>query len=134
MTTATEEQTLPQLCEELGFKVQLKTAKTPHNASKWQMNCANSWLAVISFNGNSMAVPFFTGKAVKKTTAADVVHSLTSDWFTHKDCENVQGFAGQFGWDDDTLSTWEAIERLAKEWEHFVGDISILERLGACDY
>lgn len=133
MTTTTEEKTLPQLCEELGFKLQMKKAKTPHDATEWKKN-ANSWVAVISFNGYSMAVPFFTGKAVKKTTAADVVHSLTSDWYTRQSCENVQGFAGEFGWDEDTLPTWEAIERLAKEWEHFIGDVSILERLGACDY
>jgi hypothetical protein len=133
-TTTTEEKTLPQLCEEFGFKLQLKKAKTPHNASKWQMNCANSWLAVISYNGYSMAVPYFTGKAIKKTTTADVVYSLTSDWNTWKSCENVQGFAGEFGWDDDTITTWETIERLAKEWEHFVGDVLILETLAEVSY
>jgi len=134
MTTATEEKTLPQLCEEFGIKLQLKKAKTPHEASKWQKNCANSWLAVVSYNGYSMAVPYFTGKAVKKTTIADVVHSLTSDWNTWESCENVRGFAGEFGWDDDTLNTWEAVERLAKQWEHFIGDASVLETLGRVEY
>jgi hypothetical protein len=134
MTTATEEKTMPQICEELGIKLQLKKAKAPHNATKWQTNCANSWLAVLSYNGYSMSTPYFTGKAIKKTTTADVVHSLTSDWNTWKSCESVQGFAGEFGWDDDTLSTWEAVERLAKEWEHFIGDASILEMLGQVEY
>jgi hypothetical protein len=133
MTTATKEKTLPQLCEELGFKLQLKKAKTPHDATEWKKN-ANSWLAVVSFNGYSMSVPYFTGKLVKKTTVADVVHSLTSDWYTYKSCLNVQGFAGEFGWSEDTLPTWELIESLAKEWEHFIGDEKVLEALGACDY
>ena len=134
MTTLTEEKTLPQLCEEFGFKLQLKKAKTPHNASKWQQNCADSWLAVIFYNGYTMAVPYFTGKATKKIVVADVVHSLTSDWNTWQSCENVQGFAGEFGWDDDTFTTWELITKNSKEWEHFVGDVSVLETLGACEY
>ena len=134
MTTLTEEKTLPQLCEEFGFKLQLKKAKIPHNASKWQYTCANSWLAVISYNGYTMAVPYFTGKAIKKTVVADVVHSLTSDWNTWQSCENVQGFAGEFGWDDDTFTTWELITKNSKEWEHFVSDVSVLEALGACEY
>jgi len=129
-----EEKTLPQLCEELGFKVQMKKAKMPHNASEWQKG-ANSWLAVISYNGNSMAVPYFTGKALKRAmTASDVVHSLSSDWNTWKSCEDVKGFAGEFGWDENTLSTWEAVERQAKEWEHFVGDETILETLARVEY
>ena len=133
MTTATEEKTLPQLCDELGITLKLKKAKTPRNASDWQ-KISNSWLAILEMDGYVIATPYYTGKAVKKTTVADVVHSLASDWNTWKSCENVQGFAGEFGWDDDTLSTWEVVERLAKEWEHFVGDESILETLGQVEY
>ena len=134
MTTATTEKTLPQLCEELGFKLELKKAKTPHNASKWQMNCANSWIAILSFDGYSIAFPYFTGKLVSETSVADVVHSLTSDWGIWKDCGDVQGFANEFGWDGETLVNWSVLEHNSKKWEHFVGDVSILETLRAVEY
>lgn len=133
MTTDTLEKTLPQLCDELGIKLQLKKAKTPHNASEWQKK-AESWLAVISYNGYSISFPYFTGQAVKKTNVADVVYSLCSDWNSWKSCENVEGFAGEFGWDKDTHTTWELVATQSKNWEHFIGDNLIIETLAGVQY
>ena len=129
----TIEKTLPELCKELGFKVQVKKAKAPYNASKWQKE-SNAWVAIVSYNDYSLAVPYFTGASIEKITVADVIYSLCSDWSIWKSCENVQGFASEFGWDDETLSTWEKVEKGAKEWEHFIGDASIIEKIAEVQY
>jgi hypothetical protein len=129
----TAEKTLPELCDEWGIKLQLKKVKASKNASKWQKE-ANAWLAILSRDGYHLAVPYYTGKAIKKTTVADVVHCLASDHNIFTSCENLKGFGDSFGWDEDTANTWEIITHQAKAWEEFIGDAYLLQTLGECEY
>ena len=133
MTTATAEKTLPQLCDELGITLKLKKAKTPRNASDWQ-KISNSWLAILEMDGYVMATPYYTGKAVKKTTVADVVHSLASDWNIFKQCEDLNGYGDEFGWDAETVNTWNLISHNAHAWEHFIGNTWTLQTLAETEY
>ena len=134
MTTATEEKTLPQLCEEFGIKLQLKKTKAPRNSSKWQKN-ANAWLAILEMDGYHMATPYYTGKGLTRAiTGADVVHSLASDWNIYQQCVTLKGYGQEFGWDEDTASTWELISHGAQAWEYFIGEVSILQALAEVEY
>ena len=129
----TTTKTLPELCDEWGIDLQLKRTKTPKNASAWQKS-ANSWLAILSRDGYHLATPYYTSSAVKKTTVADVVHSLASDHNIFTSCATLKGFGDSFGWDEDTASTWELITHNAKAWEDFLGDPYLLQTLGECEY
>ena len=128
-----EEMTMPELCDTLGIELELKRTKTPAGASAWQKS-ANAWLAILSRDGYHLAVPYYTGKAVKQTTVADVVHALASDYNTYTSCGSLKGFGDEFGWDEDTASTWEAITHNAQKWVEFIPNYMERETLGACEY
>ena len=129
----TAEKTLPELCEQYGIELELKRTKTPANATGWQSR-ANAWLAILSRDGYHLAVPYYTGQAVKTVTVADVVYCLASDYNVYINSGSLKGFGDEFGWDEDTHTTWEAITRNAKLWVEFIPDYMTREELGACEY
>jgi hypothetical protein len=129
----TTQKTMPELCEEWGIELELRRVKAPKGASAWQKS-ADAWLAILSRDGYHLAVPYYTGKAVKETTVADVVHSLASDHNIYESTGSLKNFGDEFGWDEDTASTWEAVSRNAHAWEEFIGDAYLLQTLGECEY
>jgi hypothetical protein len=131
--TTAEEKTLPELCEMYGIELKLKRTKTPSNALQWQKEF-NAWLAILSYDGYHVAVPYYTGKAVKTVTVADVIHSLASDYNIHQSCQSLKCFGDCFGWDENTASVWDVICYNAKLWEGFIPDCNLREMIGACDY
>jgi hypothetical protein len=125
--------TMPELCEEFGIELELKRTRAPKHASKWQKE-ANAWIAILSRDGYHLATPYYTGKAIKTVTVADVVHSLASDYNIFQTAGSLKGFGDEFGWDEDTAKTWEIISHQARVWEEFIADPYLLQTLGECEY
>jgi hypothetical protein len=124
---------MPELCEEYGIELELKRTKAPMNATKWQAR-ANAWLAILSYEGYHLAVPYYTGDGIRTVTVADVVHSLASDYNIYQSAGSLKGFGDEFGWDEDTAHTWELITYNAQLWENFIPEIDVREALQECEY
>jgi len=131
--TTMDEKTLPELCEMYGIELKLKRTKTPANATQWQKD-SDAWLAILSYDGYHVAVPYYTGKAVKTVTVADVVNAIASDYNIHQSCQTLKCFGDCFGWDENTSSVWDVICYNAKLWEGFIPSAHLREMIGACDY
>ena len=134
MTTATEEKTLPQLCEEFGITSTVKEIQVPETAPEWARN-TSAYRITLRHNGRHLSFNFYQGNALtRKPSTADAVWTLASDYNSHQSAPTLQDFGGEFGWNEHTLATFRAVKNLAMRWEKFIGDASILETLGQVEY
>lgn len=130
----TLEKTLPQLVEELGIISTIKEQDTPKTAPEWAQDF-RAYRVTLNYQGRKMAFNFYQGKGHNSPpSTVDAVWSLASDYNSHASAPTLAEFGGEFGWDENTASTFRAVRSLAKRWEKLIGDTSILETIGAVEY
>ena len=127
-------QTLPEIVQELGITSTIQEQDTPANAPQWAQDF-NAYRVTLKFKGRRMAFNFYQGRGHKTPpTTADAVWTLASDSNTMQGCPTLKDFGGEFGWDENTASTYRAVRSLAKRWEKLIGNSAILETIGAVEY
>ena len=126
--------TLPEIVQELGITSTIQEQDTPANAPQWAQDF-NAYRVTLRYQGRRIAFNFYQGKGHKtEPTTSDAVWSLASDYNSHLSLPTLKDFGGEFGWDENTASTYRAVRSLAKRWEKLIGDTSILETIGAVEY
>jgi len=134
MNTATQEKTLPELCEQFGITLEVAPAMAPKTASLWQKD-SNCWEVTLKQDNRKMTFLFYQGRAhTTPPTCADVVHCVASDYNIFQESGNLEGFGGFFGWDENTLPTWRAVKRQSIRWELLIQNKATREAIGACEY
>jgi hypothetical protein len=130
----TIEKTLPQIVEELGITSTIKLQDTPLTAPDWAQDM-NAYRITLRFEGRKMSFNYYQGRGNKtEPTTADAVWTLASDNNTLISSPTIEDFAGEFGWDATTYSTYRAIKRLSARYVKLIENPETIEMLGQVEY
>ena len=85
-----------------------------------------AWTVTLRLEGRQMTTPFFMGAAhTKPPEVADVLDCMLSDASIIENAPEWQEFAGETGYDPDSLSgyqTWQRTRRQTKRLRRFLGE------------
>ncbi len=128
------EKTLPEIVKELGITSTVQQQDTPLTAPDWAQDM-NAYRITLRFEGRKMSFNYYQGRGNKtEPTTADAVWTLASDNNTLISCPTIEDFAGEFGWDATTHSTYRAIKRLSARYVKLIENPETIEMLGQVEY
>ena len=132
--TTTQEQTLPELVNELGITLEIRHRSHPNKVSEWQEK-ANCYRVTLRYQGRSYSLNYYQGRGIEREPGVvDVVHCLASDRNILSSCDTLKCFAGCFGWNEDTANTYRAIKRQSARYNKLIGNTTTLELIGSKEY
>ncbi len=114
----TQEKTLNTYAQELGVEMWAEYTETPEGATEWQKG-ANAYLLTFTRGDVEEQFNYYQGKGLPdEPTLEGGLECLISDYRTLEFCPTLKEFAGEFGWSEETLDTYEALKENARKMEN----------------
>ena len=123
---------LPAYLDELGVKVIIKPAAHPKSAPDWALKF-NAYRVAVTYKGNRAGFFFYQGKGAKlDLTPADIIYDLARNY--DSSCYTLKEFGDEFGWDSNTVATYQAVKRLAARFKRLFPDDQTRQIIAEMEY
>ena len=118
----TQEKTLNTYAQELEVEMWAEYIETPEGATEWQKG-ADSYLLTFTRGDVEEQFNYYQGKGFPdEPTLERGLECLISDYRTLESCPTLKEFGREFGWSEETLDTYEALQENARKMKELFSD------------
>ena len=123
----TQEKTLNTYAQELEVEMWAEYIETPEGATEWQKG-ADSYLLTFTRGDVEEQFNYYQGKAhTEEPSLATGLECLVDDYCTLQSCPTLKEFGREFGWSEETLDTYEALQENARKMKNLFEEDELAE-------
>ena len=123
----TQEKTLNSYAQELEVELWAELTDAPEGATKWQKE-SNAYILTLTRGGVEEQFNYYQGKGIlDEPNLERTLDCLISDYRTLESCPTLKEFGREFGWSEETLDTFEALQQNARKLKNLFDEDELAE-------